>query len=338
MRKLVSLALAVFPLALVSGAQSIPTADGTSWPYEMTEEAGEEFTFSDATPGPDGKVHRFAIYRITGTHEVEGRKLLKFEMHRDGVITNVDLITVDEQGISCAARIDQYGELTKLDPPQTMVAAPLKSGVTWDFSGKLAEADVHQHYEVVGEEEVVVPAGKFRAFHIRGEQTAPARMTIDRWFVNGVGIVKDITEMRTADGGLLRRIALELKEKPKIAARPEVKPARTAKRISASVGEAPIGEAASEFKVETPKIYARWRGHGLRDRAAIRVVWIAEDIGDIAPPNYTIDEATTTATSPDAHGTFTLSKPDDGWAPGNYRVEFYVDADLIETVRLKITK
>lgn len=338
MQKLIGLALAVFPLTLVSAAQLIPTTDGTTWRYEMTEEAGEGFTFSDSKPGPDGKIHLLAIYRISGTQEVEGKRLLKFEMHRDGVITNVDLIALDEHGISCAARIDPHGELTKLDPPQTMMAAPLKSGASWDFSGKLADSDVHQHYDVVGEEDIFGPAGKFRAFHIHGEQTAPTRMTIDRWFVNGVGIIKDITEMRSPEGVLLRRISLELKEKPKVGPRPEVKPMPAAKSIAASVGQAPIGESTDEFGIETPSIYARWQGHGLPDQAKIRVVWIAENIGDIAPPNYTIDEATATAHSPEAHGAFTLSKPDVGWAPGNYRVEFYVNADLVETVKLKISK
>lgn len=338
MQKLVSLALATVPLAFVSAEQLIPTADGTTWLYEMTQEAGAEFTFSDSKPGPDGKVHVLATYRITGTQEVDGKNLLKFEMHRDGVITNTDLMKVDERGISCVARIDQYGELTKLDPAQTMIAAPLKAGATWEFDGKLGDATVHQHYDVVGETDVDVPAGKFRAFHIHGEQTSPVRMTIDRWFVNGLGIVKDVTETRMSGGDLRRRIALALKEKPKVAPRPEVKPLQVAKKMSASVGRAPMGDATNQFGPETPKIYARWQGHGLRDQAKIRVVWIAENIGDVAPPDYTIDEASTTANGRDSHGTFTLSRPDDGWAPGNYRVEFYLDAELVETVKLKIAK
>ncbi len=338
MQKLVSLAFVVFPLTLALGEQLIPTADGTTWRYEMTEEAGEKFTFSSPKPGPDGKIHLLATYRINGTQEVDGRKLLKFEMHRAGVITNVDLMTVDAQGISCSARIDQNGELTKLDPPQIMIAAPLKEGAKWDFTGKLGSPDVFQHYDVVDQEDVIVPAGGFRAFHIHGEQTMPFRMTIDRWFANGVGILKDVTEMRTSEGNLQRRISLELKEKPKILPRPDVKPTQPAKVISASVGEAPIGEAADQFNAETPRIYARWRGHGLRVQADIRVVWIAENIGDVAPPGYKIDEATTIATGPGAHGTFTLSRPENGWAPGDYRVEFYVDAELVETVKLKITK
>ena len=48
-------------------------------------------------------------------------------------------------------------------------------------------------------------------------------MTIDRWFVPGTGIIKDVTTMRAADGDLLERISLELAERPKIENRPEVK-------------------------------------------------------------------------------------------------------------------
>ena len=76
---------------------------------------------------------------------------------------------------------------------------------------------------LLGEEKIEVPAGKFQAFRIHGEQTTPNRMTIDRWFAPGVGIVKDVTTMQDAKGDLLQRISLELAEGPKIVERPEVK-------------------------------------------------------------------------------------------------------------------
>jgi len=337
MQKIVGLMLVAIPLNFASGGDLVPTADGTTWFYEMTQEVGKAFAFSDAKPGPDGKVHRLAAYRITGTQEVDGKNLLKFEMIRDGVITNTDLMIVDDHRISCAARIDQYGELTKLDPPQTMVAAPLKAGASWEFDGKLADATVHQHYDVVAKEDVDLPAGKFRAFHIHGEQNRPMRMTIDRWFVNGTGIVKDVTTIKMPDGNLLRRISLELKERPKIAPRPEVKPVPLPRKISVTVGNALTGESTNQFRADTPKIYARWQGRGLRAGAKIRVVWVAENVTDI-PPDYTIDEATTTADSPVAHGIFILARPDAGWIPGNYRVDLYLDTEKAEAAKLKITK
>jgi hypothetical protein len=315
-------------------APLIPTADGTTWPYIMTQEAGEGLGFADAKKEEAGKIQAPVAYRIDGTEKIDGKDLLKFEMHRGGVVTNTDLMTVDERGINCFARIDQAGEMTKLDPPQTMVAAPLKDGVRWDYDAQIGETKVHQHYAVVGEEDVDLAAGKFHAFKIHGEQTSPGPMIIDRWFVNGTGIVKDITTTRSAEGNLIRRITLELKERPKVAPRPEVRE----KKLSGSVGKDAIGKPMAQFGPDTEKIYARWQGNGLRKEAKIRTVWIAENIGDVAERDYTIDEATTTATAPDSHGIFTLSRPEEGWAPGDYRVEFYVDDALTDTVKLKIDK
>jgi len=95
---------------------------------------------------------------------------------------------------------------------------------------------------------------------------------------------------------------------------------------------------STTFSSDAPQIYVRWRGHRLRKGAKVRVVWIAENIGDDAPPDYKVDEAVAIAESPTAHGAFTLSPPEDGWAPGNYRAEFYVDDLLVETVKLQIVK
>jgi hypothetical protein len=319
-------------IAFASSDLTISTTPGMSWNYSMTQEVGEGVGFSDLKADPDGKFRAAVTYRLDGTEKVNGKDLLKFEMHRAGAVTNTDLITVDERGIVCVARIGLEGKIVKLDPPQIIVAAPLKTGTTWDFDGKLNDAKVHQHYSVTGEEDIDVPAGKFRAFHIHGEQTSPSSMTIDRWFANGVGIVKDVTETRTTSDKVLRRISLELNEQPKSVSRPEVKP------LTATLGRQPIGEAAVNFAANTRKIYARWQGHGLPDRVKIRAAWIAENIGDDAPPDYKIDEATVTATAPNSHGIFTLSRPEEGWTPGDYRVEFYVNDELTETVTLKIAK
>jgi hypothetical protein len=330
--------LATGALAAASAEELIPTADGTTWVYEMTQEAGGEFAFRDGKASPDGKVHTIALYRITGTQDVDARTLQKFEMIRDNVLTNIDLMKINDDGILCYARINQYGELTKLDPPQTIVATPLKPGAKWEFNSKISDSKVRQRYDVVGEEDVDLPAGTFHAVHIHGEQTEPMLMTIDRWFVNGTGIVKDVTTMKMPDGDLLRRISLELKERPKIAPRPEVKPLAPPKKISVTVGKTPMGGSTNQFGADEPKIYARWQGRDLPLQTKIRVVWVAEDVADVAPPDYIIDEASGVANSPDAHGTFTLSRPDGGWAPGDYRVDFYLDAELADSAKLKITK
>jgi hypothetical protein len=331
------------PLLFISaatavGAPLIPTADGTGWRYNMTEEIGTGLNIPDAKPDADGKIRLQVLYRINGTENVDGKDLLKFEMHRAGVITNTDLLTVNEHGINCWARTNLDGELVKFNPPQTMIAAPLKKGASWDFNGQAGELKVDQHYAVVGEEDINVPAGRFHAFRIYGEQTSPSKMTIDRWFASGIGIVKDVTAMRAANGDLLQRISLELMERPKITERPEVKPDAMAKQLSVSLAKDSFGKPMTTFSSDTPAIYARWQGQRLRKSAKIKAVWIAENIGEDFPQDYKVDEVSAVAESPTAHGAFTLTRPEDGWAPGDYRVEFYVDDVLVDAVKLKIVK
>jgi len=304
----------------------------------MTEELGKGLTISNLKTDAYRKVRLSVLYRLEGMDNVDGKELLKFEMHRAGAVTNTDLVTVDDHGITCWARINLDGELIKFNPPQTMVVAPLKPGATWNFDGEAGDLRAHQQYKVTGEEDIEVPAGEFHAFHIRGEQNSPSRMTIDRWFVPGTGVVKDVTTMRAADGDLLQRISLELAERPKIENRPEVKSDAASKRLSVSLAKDQSGKPTTTFSSDTPQIYVRWQGQRLRQGGRVKAVWIAKDIGEDFPQDYKIDEASATVESQNARGAFTLARPEDGWAIGDYRVEFYVDDVLVEAIKLKIVQ
>jgi hypothetical protein len=336
--KKVCVAVYGFASASLLAAPPIPTTPGMTWRYSMTEEVGKGFSISNIKTDADGKIRLPVMYRLAGMENLDGREVLKFEMHRGGAITNTDLVTVDERGITCWARINLDSELVKFNPPQTIVATPLKSGATWNFDGEAGDLKVHQKYNVTRAEDIEVPAGEFHAFHIHAEQTAPSRMTIDRWFAPGTGIVKDITTMRAANGDLLERVSLELAERPKIMDRPEVKPDAAPKRLSVGLSTSRLGKPMTTFSAHTSEIYARWQGKRLRKGAKVKVEWIAENIGEDFPENYKADEATATVESQDAHGIFTLARPEDGWAIGDYRVEFYVDDVFVDAVKLKIVK
>jgi hypothetical protein len=336
--KKICAAVYFFSITSLLAAPIIPIAPGMTWRYSMIQEVDHGITVPDAKPDPDGKIRAPVVYRIEGTENVDGKELLKFEMHRAGVITNSDLLTVDERGVFCGARINLDGELIKFNPPQPVIAIPLKRGARWNFDGQTGDLKIRQHYEVTGEEDIQVPAGKFHAFRIRGEQTSPSPLTIDRWFVAGTGIVKDVTTIHAKNGDLLERISLELAEPPRVTGRPEVKPGAVPKKLSVSFAKEQAGKASTNFSADTPQIHERWQGERLRRGAKVRAVWIAENIGEDFPPDYKVDEASAIAESPTAHGSFTLSRPEDGWALGDYRAEFYVDDVLIETVKLKIVE
>src|SRR5437867_6088736 len=113
--KILGFLLASAPLALVSADELIPTAPGMSWRYNMIQEVGKGLRVPDLKTDADGKIRRSVLYRIAGIENVDGKDLLKFEMHRAGVVTNTDLLSVDKQGIVCVARINLDGGLIKLD-------------------------------------------------------------------------------------------------------------------------------------------------------------------------------------------------------------------------------
>lgn len=91
-----------------------------------------------------------------------------------------------------------------------------------------------------------------------------------------------------------------------------------------------IVSPASEFAPDTPKIYCAYEVEGMTAGTPVRAVWIAEDVGDAAPPNYKIDE---TQAALYTKGVFALSTPTTtGWPPGKYRLEIYLGTNLAKTV------
>jgi hypothetical protein len=105
-----------------------------------------------------------------------------------------------------------------------------------------------------------------------------------------------------------------------------------------SLAKGRFGKPTTSFTSNTPEIYARWQGQRLRQGANVKAVWIAENIGEDFPPDYKVDEASAVAATPTARGAFTLARPEDGWMPGDYRVEFYVDDVLVDAVKMKIVQ
>ena len=183
-------------------------------------------------------------------------------------------------------------------------------------------------------------------------------VALDRWFLPGVGLIKETTVVRGPTGGLLQRTTLELQARPAVVAQPEATPSATAasspgpaataeekkqpavsgKRLVVQVSPEASGGSKTEFKSDVQNIYVRWQGRGLPEGARVRVVWVAEDVGDLVEPNFIVDETESVAPAPDARARFTLARPPDGWAEGKYRLDFYVNDELEETVRVTIVK
>jgi hypothetical protein len=343
-------------LAPIARAEPLlPTADGTTWTYDSTEEFG----------GPSGAPQAKSSVTVSVSRQTfEKKEYLKFETRTDDLLTKVELMTFDDRGLVCHVRGGKDGRLAKLDPPQTIVPAHLKVGDSWDSEGEVAGMEIQQHFVVASEELTRVAAGSFHAFRIHCEDSSVMSAKLDRWFFPGVGFVKEMTVVRGPNGSLLQRVTLELQKKPEIVARPEptptpspspspvastttppmrgpeieTDPASAGKKLIVEVSTDPGGGSRTEFKSTVDNIYVRWHGRGLPERAKVRVAWIAEDVGDLVEPNFIIDETETIAPAPDSSARFTLGRPPDGWAEGKYRVEFYINDEIEETVRVTIVK
>ena len=353
MKKLGLTAILIFAVVVARGDQILPTADGTTWQYDSTEEFGG--------PAASQAVNSVVTVRI-GRQKFDGKEFLKFETLTDDSVTKTELMTLDDKGLVCHARGGRDGRIAKLDPPQVLLPAALKIGDSWDSDGEVAGMEMRQHFTVAGEELVRVPAGSFRALHIHCGESSVMSVALDRWFVAGIGFVKETTVVRGPTGGLLQRVTLELQKRPEVVAKPEVAPSPTAaalsptpspairgpaietepatpgKKLIVEVSTDPGGGSKTEFKSDVENIYVRWHGRGLPRAAKVRVAWIAEDVGDLVEPNFVVDETETIAPDPDSSARFTLGRPPDGWAEGKYRLEFYVNDELEETLNVTIVK
>ena len=297
----------------------VPTAAGTVWQYALTREPGLATTT--------------VIRKILPSQDVEDQSSVPVETIAEGLPESTEFLKVEAEAVLVTSR-SSAGKVTNFDPAVTILPSKLEVGSPCDSDGKIAEASVTIPLKVIGEEEVKVPAGSFRAWRIHGEGQGTISTVADRWFVRGIGSVKELVTERSPTGELLARNTLELVTLPSVNTNepgpPEKKP------FEASVSTSTDGDPLTTISSDALQIVARWRAHDLPSRTKVRAVWIAEDTGNVAPPDYKVDEATNVATAPAAIGTFTLSRPDDGWAAGKYRVEFYVGNVLAETVKLTI--
>ena len=286
------------------------------------------------------------VVHAIGTETIEGQDAFKLETRANDVVQKTELITSDEGGVFCLRRTSPQGKPVSFEPPQRLLPAELKLGAKWEVDEEEAGAVRHQQFTVAAEEDVVVPAGTFHAYRFEAEEPWPISIAIQRWFAPGTGFVKDITTTRGPSGRLLSRVTKVLKKFSPTAAplpneSPTLSPAPSSASLSPTmtitVAKEHDGEPTTEFRSNAPNIFVRWQGEHLPLDAIVRVAWVAEDVGDVAPANFVVDQTGTIVGVPEARAQFTLSRPKDGWAAGKYRVDVYLDDKLLQSARVTIT-
>jgi hypothetical protein len=80
------------------------------------------------------------------------------------------------------------------DPPMPLLRLPAKAGDAWEWEDRAAGRKIQ--FKVVGEEEVTVPAGKFKAIRVAEEETVRGQTTRhESWYAPKVGLVKRVTPL-----------------------------------------------------------------------------------------------------------------------------------------------
>jgi hypothetical protein len=90
------------------------------------------------------------------------------------------------------------------------------------------------------------------------------------------------------------------------------------------------------FSTDTPKIFAIFDTEGIGEGDKVRGVLVAEDVGDAAAADTKVVEKTLTLDEDAVNGEFNFAKPTQGWPPGKYRIEIYVNDELAAKTRFRV--
>jgi hypothetical protein len=183
----------------LEGVSWFPLQVNRRWQYRVTfsieSTAGETHDSGQAT-------HALDVY-VAEPQVIDGRLAAVLEWKLDGDLAQRCYFVTREGVLYCVKRIQGYGEHMKeflLAEAQPTAREDLAVGNEWVWQGKAGPTPGRQTFKVVREEEVVTPAGTFRALvmQIEFEGEDESRGTTTRWLVKGTGIVREVSEVRTA--------------------------------------------------------------------------------------------------------------------------------------------
>jgi hypothetical protein len=192
----------------------LPIKEGDFWRYQVDLEVIKPSTSADgAASAPETR--SFAVTRTyLGKLPVMPDKppVDVFEVVTPGAETERELVEIHKDQIHLRGSVPFKdgvpGKPVWLATPVPFVAANIRAGSSLP-SISVAEGEVTRGIQVVGREEVEVPAGTFRAIKLlmsgMDSKAAGIEMRRTTWFAPGVGIVKEITSRYTKDLKIMTR-------------------------------------------------------------------------------------------------------------------------------------
>jgi hypothetical protein len=150
-----------------------PVAEGAAWHFHVT------------VNGNEAK----ATNRIAKIEKIDGVDLGRLEAVVSDKVVATEHVSQNDKGVF---RHRYNGQV--IDPPLPLIRYPVKAGDKWDGELKVGK-DAARYDCVATEEEVSVPAGKFKAVKVVINVTENGNtLATTYWFVNDIGFVRQTVE------------------------------------------------------------------------------------------------------------------------------------------------
>lgn len=162
--------------AQTSGPDYYPLKVGTNWTYRVV--LGSE---------AKGQVTN----QIAKIEKIDDQSLARQETVAQGAVAATEHLSSTAKGIFR----HRYNGV-EVTPPVCVLRYPVKQGDSWGSEAKVGEQTIKMTSRVVGEEEVAVPAGKYKAIAVQVDgDAAGTKIRTTYWFVANIGFVKQITDI-----------------------------------------------------------------------------------------------------------------------------------------------
>ncbi|MGH2587842.1 MAG: RDD family protein [Dehalococcoidia bacterium] len=95
---------------------------------------------------------------------------------------------------------------------------------------------------------------------------------------------------------------------------------------------------ATHFSPTTDVFHLTFKAADAGPDATLRSVWYAVNVGNAASPNSTIDEAIVRLENGNEAGSFRLRRGPTPWPAGDYKVELYLNGELVQTLPFTVAR
>lgn len=180
------------------GLPYFPLERGRSWTYQTQVTVSEANATEPSTP----QTHKVEVV-VAEPQRIDDKAVSVVEWKFDGSLAQRSFFFCTPEEVLCLRRIQGFGLEMRdfvLSEGQPVVKKELTVGESWTWSGRVNAIKGEQNVTVVRKETLETPAGSFECVVVEiaftGEDDSKGKIT--RWLAKGVGIVKDLSELKTA--------------------------------------------------------------------------------------------------------------------------------------------